>query len=362
MVMREIRVAPKTGIKVNPNAYVHIENMRDTGYRLEAVLADLIENSIAAGATEINLFSDVTNGDPRIAILDNGTGMTESELIEVMRPGNRSPLAPGKSVHSRRDGIGLKRGPFSLCRRVTHVSRKDGDTCVAIWDLDRSAEANDWVMQIPNDPLSIPWADHLADTGTLIVWEKLDKFTEKAGEPVIDVATFNEQLDFARSHLERIFHRYLSGESGLTRVQMSLNGNQLIPLDPFNPGHPATIVGPVETILVSGYPVLLQTFRLPHRNEVSPAEWERYGGPGGYLVNQGFYVYRDKRSMVPGRWFGLARHTELTKLVRVRIDSPSELDQEWKFNVKMAYAQPPRQLRERLRQFIETITTTTKNV
>jgi len=360
--MREIRVAPKTGIKVNPNAYVHIDSMRDTGYTLESVLADLIENSIAAGATEINLFSDVTNGDPRIAILDNGSGMTESELIEVMRPGNRSPLAPGKSVHSRRVGIGLKRGSFSLCRRLTVVSRKDGSTCVAIWDLDRSAEANDWMMQIPDDPLSIPWAHHLADTGTLVVWEKLDMLTEEAGEAVIDVATLNEQLDFARSHLELVFHRYLSGESGLTRVQMSLNGNQLIPLDPFNPGHPATVAGPVETILVSGYPVVLQTFTLPQRSEVSAAEWERYGGPEGYLRNQGFYFYRDKRSMVHGGWFGLARQTELTELVRVRIDTPSELDQEWKINVKMASAQPPRQVRERLRQFIETITTTTKNV
>ena len=128
-------------------------------------------------------------------------------------------------------------------------------------------------MQIPNDPLSIPWADHLTDTGTLIVWEKLDKFTEKAGEAVIDVATFNEQLDFARSHLELVFHRYLSGESGLTRVRMSLNGNQLIPLDPFNPGHPATIVGPVETILVSGHPVVIQTFRLPQRSEISPSRY-----------------------------------------------------------------------------------------
>jgi hypothetical protein len=349
-------------VKARPKASVLIESMRDIGYRLETALADIVDNSITAGATEVDLFSNISTDDLKIAILDNGMGMTESELIEAMRPGSRSPLEHREAADLGRFGLGLKTASFSQCRRVTVVSRKKGDTSVAIWDLDRVAEVDDWVVQIPDDPLSIPWADHLTESGTLVVWDKLDRLTETAEEAVVDVATINEQLDIARSHLELVFHRYLSGESGLTRVRMSLNGNQLVSFDPFNPGNPATIVGPVETILVSGHPVLLQTFTLPHHKKVTPGEWERYGGPDGYLKNQGFYVYREKRLIVHGSWFGLARQTELTKLARVRIDTPNELDTEWKIDVKKASAQPPRLVRERLRRIIETIGATSKRV
>jgi hypothetical protein len=101
--------------------------------------------------------------------------------------------------------------------------------------------------------------------------------------------------------------------------------------------------------------VVIQPFTLPHHRKVTPTEWERYAGPEGYLKNQGFYVYRERRLIIYGTWFGLARQTELTKLARVRIDMPNDLDAEWKVDIKKASAQPPYQVRQRLRQIIETI-------
>ena len=349
-------------VKAPPKASVLIESMRDIGYRLETALADIVDNSITAGATEIELLTDIGSTDLKIGVLDNGVGMTEAELIEAMRPGSRSPLEHREAADLGRFGLGLKTASFSQCRRVTVVSRKDGHTSVAIWDLDRVAEVDDWVVQIPDDPMSILWTDRLKESGTLVIWDKLDRLIETADDATVDVAIFNEQLDIARSHLELVFHRYLSGESGLTRVQMSLNGNQLVPLDPFNASHSATIVGPVEKILVSGHPVQLQTFTLPHHKKVTATQWDRYGGPEGYLKNQGFYVYREKRLIVHGTWFGLARQTELTKLARVRVDTPNELDPEWKIDVMKSTAQPPRLVRERLRRIIETIGNTSKRV
>lgn len=53
---------------------------------------------------------------------------------------------------------------------------------------------------------------------------------------------------------------------------------------------------------------------------------------------------------------------ELTKLARVRIDMPNALDAAWKIDVKKASAQPPHQVRERLRRIIETIGATSKRV
>ncbi|MDO8586693.1 MAG: ATP-binding protein, partial [Armatimonadota bacterium] len=115
-------------------------------------------------------------------------------------------------------------------------------------------------------------------------------------------------------------------------------------------------------IKVAGQRVTVQTFTLPHHQKVSVAEWERYAGRDGYLKNQGFYVYREKRLIIHGTWFGLARQMELTKLARVRIDTRNGLDAEWKIDVKKSRAQPPYQVRERLRRIIETIGANSKRV
>src|SRR5690606_29337856 len=119
---------------------------------------------------------------------------------------------------------------------------------------------------------------------------------------------------------------------GARKIVILLNKRPLEALDPFHSKHPATVIGPVETIKVSDSRVTVQAFTLPHHRKVTPDEWERYGGPEGYLKNQGFYVYREKRLILYGSWFGLAKQTELTKLARVRVDIPNDLDAEWKID------------------------------
>jgi hypothetical protein len=106
----------------------------------------------------------------------------------------------------------------------------------------------------------------------------------------------------------------------------------------------------------------MQCFTLPHHAKVTPAEWEHLGGGGGYLKNQGFYVYREKRLIIHGTWFGLARQTELTKLTRIRVDIPNGLDSDWKVDVKKASVQPPYQVRERLRLLIDRMGAPSKRV
>jgi hypothetical protein len=107
--------------------------------------------------------------------------------------------------------------------------------------------------------------------------------------------------------------------------------------------------------------VKVQAYTLPHHKK-DPEGWERHAGKAGYLKNQGFYVYRGKRLIIHGTWFGLARQTELTKLARVRIDMPNEMDAEWKIDVKKASAQPPYHIRERLKRIIETLGASSRRV
>lgn len=337
-----------------------IESMRDIGYSLETALADIVDNSITAGASEIQIFQLPHAEGPLVAILDNGRGMTEAELQEAMRPGSRNPLDKRPAADLGRFGLGLKTASFSQCRKVTVATRCTKETSAAVWDLDFVAERDDWLVQIPDDPLTLPLMERLGDTGTLVIWQNLDRVAE--GDHA--EADLVRQMDEAREHLELVFHRFLSGERDLKKISIRFNERPLVPFDPFHSSHAATTVEPLtpEIIRIGDQQVTIQTYTLPHHRKVTPDQWERHAGRAGYLKNQGFYVYRERRLIIHGTWFGLARQTELTKLARVRIDMPNGLDVDWKIDVKKASAQPPFQVKERLRRIIERIGATSKRV
>ena len=88
-----------------PNASALLDSMRDIGYSLETAVADLIDNSIAAGATEVAVLCPPAADPPYVVVADNGTGMDESELVEAMRQGgsvsNRKTSAPPAGQISR---------------------------------------------------------------------------------------------------------------------------------------------------------------------------------------------------------------------------------------------------------------------
>ena len=331
--------------------------MRDIGYSLGTALADVVDNSITAQAKTVQIFADSTGNDFKIAVIDDGYGMTETELLDAMRPGSRNPLESRSHEDLGRFGLGLKLASFSQCRKLTVVSRKDSKISAAIWDLDLVAKTDKWLLQIPDDIDSLPWSTLLGDTGTLVIWEDLDRVVEHDGEGQ-DKAGFIKQIDEVRSHLELVFHRYLTGDSGFSKMEMSVNGRSLEPFDPFN--SLKSVRGPEEVIKIGDDYVKVRTFTLPHHKKISKSEWAKYEGERGYLSSQGFYVYRQGRLIIHGTWFGLARHKELTKLARVRIDMPNTMDAAWKIDVKKASARPPKQVREHLRTIIETIGETSR--
>lgn len=339
--------------KVAPRASVLIESMRDIGYSLQTAVSDVIDNSITASAKNIELLADTTSDFPAIGVLDDGYGMSEVELLEAMRPGTRSPLDERPNHDLGRFGLGLKTASFSQCRRLTVVTRKADAFACAIWDLDTVARTDEWYVECPSTISGIPWADRLAGDGTLVVWQKLDRLVDPKNEA--DRQNLVRQIDDTASHLELVFHRFLAGEPGLRRISMFLNGRKLEPFDPFHSRHPATTFGPEESFRLGDGEIRIQAATLPHHKKVTAEEWSRYAGREGYIKNQGFYLYREKRLIIHGTWFNLARQTELTKLARVRIDMPNGMDADWKVDVKKASAQPPPPVRDRLRRIIETI-------
>jgi hypothetical protein len=347
--------------EIAPKAGLLIESMRDIGYSLETALSDIIDNSIAAGSDTIEILIDPTAQSPQIAIRDNGSGMSEDELLDAMRAGSRSPLSERTGPDLGRFGLGMKTASFSQCRRLTVISRKTGKLSAATWDLDHVARTDRWEVKLPNDPETLPLASEIVGEGTIVLWETLDRVI---GDAPSDMAqeVLARRVSEAQDHLELVFHRFLAGEPGHQKISIFLNSQQLKPRDPFASKHTATQRDPEEIRIVKGQKVVIQTFTLPHHSKVSQKEYDALGGTGGFLKNQGFYLYRERRLIMWGTWFGLARPRPITQLTRVRIDMPRVLDADWKIDVKKASAQPPGAIRDYLRRLVDTICAGSKRV
>lgn len=322
---------------------------------LESALADLIDNSISAKAKLINIeFRPF--GTPYVAIIDDGDGMTKDVLESAMRHGSGNPLQERHIDDLGRYGLGLKTSSLSQCRRMTVTSLANGQLSAYCWDLDIVVARGSWIMlELDDEDIkTIPHLDMLLaqGKGTIVLWEHLDRLT--AGESSIDTA-LGQQMNYARNHLSLVFHRFISPEVGRSRLSLAINRSPLLPVDPFLLDHKATQPLDEDSFNIEGRRVVVKPFILPHVSKLSPTEMERAGGIDGIRNQQGFYIYRNRRLIIWGTWFRLARKDELSKLARVRVDIPNSLDHLWTLDIKKSAAHPPEAVRFNLRRTIERI-------
>ncbi|MGO7630163.1 ATP-binding protein [Rhizobium ruizarguesonis] len=328
-----------------------MSSLRGLGYSPETALADVIDNCITAGAANIEIDLKWEIDLPVAAILDDGRGMGEQMLVNAMCLGGEGPESERASGDLGRFGMGMKTASLSQSRRLTVLTKPAGSPVHALC-LDVAVIARDgWVAEIP-DPLP----EHVLATklarsrsGTLVLWDQLDELSGLKG---LSKEAFFLRLEEIRAHLGMIFHRYIDGDA--SRIAIVLNGRAIRAWDPFQSDHPATQAMPSQRIRHAGASFTIQPFVLPHRdrfeNEVA---YDAAGGPGGWGARQGFYIYRGKRLLVSGSWLGLGgsrtwTRDESSRLARIQIDLPTDMDREWRIDVRKSQARPPGALRSRL--------------
>ena len=313
-----------------------IESMRSLGYSFPAAIADLIDNSISAHATDINIYSD-PGSDPFLVILDNGHGMNEKEIYEAMRYGSTNPLEQRSEDDLGRFGLGLKSASLSQCRKVTVVSKKERKTHAYSWDLDYVIASKAWMLKgyTESEIQQLPKIDLLNEkqTGTFILLSDFDRIKESTGN-IND--TFNKYLDEMIDHLSLVFHRFI--DEGLN---IFVNGLKIDAKDPFLSYHPATQKKRETTFYINDQKITLKPFILPHVSKLSQSDLDKVGGKERMRSDQGFYVYRNKRLIIWGTWFRLERKDELNKLARVMVDIPNSLDYMWSIDIKKSRASLP---------------------
>ncbi len=331
-----------------PYAPTLIESTRAIGYTLEAAIADIVDNSISALASCIDIFFFPV-GDSYIAILDDGCGMDTDELETAMRYGSQSPNEKREANDLGRFGLGLKTASLSQCRTLTVVSKQDSCIEARCWDIDHVLETNDWSLLIfdSEEELDvIPQIEELRKlkSGTLVVWQNLDRL--KVG--TLDFKrSMGKKMDDVRNHLSLVFHRYISGESGIKKMLLRMNNVPVDFADPFLSKRNTQVMSD-EIINIYGSKVVVRPYILPHISNLTTDEIAALGGKEGLRKTQGFYVYRNKRLLVWGTWFRMMRQAELSKLARVQVDIPNELDNLWTLDIKKSTAMPPEEVRNNL--------------
>jgi hypothetical protein len=340
-----------------PSARRLITSLRDMGYDFASAVADVVDNSVEAHASKVNIEVRTDGDESWVRIQDNGRGMKPAQVREALRYGAAGSYDEQKALG--KFGLGLKTASMSQCQHLLVASRSNAgrpDISAYAWDLEHVLATDSWeILEVGREEHS----DHLREpllshTGTVVLWRRLDRIL---GYKHPYGGMLKKRLEIMcrelEEHLAMVFHRFIAGEDDLRKVRISINGSVVKPWDPFVRGEKATRKLPPVVLQydhdgMQGC-VAIEGYVLPHQEEFSsPAAHAAAAGPMRWNRQQGFYIYRAGRMVQGGGWSNLRTMDEHTKLARVGVSFDPRLDEAFRINVAKMRVQIPRQLREQI--------------
>jgi len=324
-------------IEVSP-APKMAESLRHLGYSVQAAIADIIDNSIDAAATDIkvDIKGEGTSLSPvsEINIFDNGCGMYPDEIIVALTMGSetqKSTTALGCF------GMGLKTGATSIGRRLLVYSRKDGKLVCYAYDLDVNGERNEWVIQelYPTEEETKTFNEAVGpeNSGTWIKIAKIDCNEYK------HVKSMVKSLCGQKS-LRMTFRKILNGGCNIT-----INTKKLEPW-----GYD----------FVKGHKVLDEFIFKPDGSELGTIKIITTGGTehkGGSGRKQGIVVVRNNRDITAKtpEWHGVwSFDWELTGVYVIWEVNSSEFDQIMSTTLMKDGWSIPQDIKDKMKQEIST--------
>jgi len=300
------------------------------GYELPAAIADLIDNSIDAQATRVEItFLRNDHEITAVTIADDGRGMDMGALRAGMQFAGQTTHDPGDLGTY---GMGLKSASFSQSKTLTVISRRNSSVVASRWSVE--AIGNDWRCEILDPKSAGAVFDELClrgkspPCGTLVIWERLDRLVVGQQTDALDefLATAMPRLE---AHLGLTFHRFL--ESGALSISIVVRHERralalprpVRPHDPFRYPNSGA----------SGWPKPMQC-ELPGLGSLSLEAhiWPGGSAADGFLLGsrkgiefQGFYFYRNNRLIQAGGWNSVVKDQDPElQLARVAIELPPQ--------------------------------------
>lgn len=335
-----------------PHAKMLLVALRSVGYTNETAIADILDNSISGAATEIELYFDWDNR--RIIIADNGFGMDYQELMDAMEIGSADPNEMRPSEDLGRFGLGMKTASFSMAKKLLVISKKNSTISNAEWNLNTVASEDKWEIS-EYDESEISMILESIDTyiqynnwkqGTLIIISELDRLIDETNIEK-SKKNFYKMIRNIKSHIAITFHRFMEEDA----LKISVNGNKLEAWNPFWIKSPATMELAREELFDGKNEVVVEPYILPHKSKYnSEEEFKEAAGVKDWRGHQGFYVYRNRRLLVYGTWFGKFKKEPAYNLARIKLDMSADSDFEWDIDIKKSKATLPVAIEEQITQ------------
>lgn len=344
-------MAKKTHEKT-PHAKMLLVALRSVGYTIETAIADIVDNSVSGAATEIELYFDWDNR--RIIIADNGLGMGYQELMDAMEIGSADPNEMRPSEDLGRFGLGMKTAAFSMAKNLLVISKKNSIVSNAEWNLDTVASEDKWeITEYDESEMSVILESVNTYTqyndwkqGTLIIISELDRLVDDANIEK-SKKNFYKMIRNIKSHVAITFHRFMEEDE----LKISVNGNRIAPWNPFWIKSPSTMELAREELFDGKNEVIVEPYILPHKNKFnSEDDYKDAAGARDWRGHQGFYVYRNRRLLVYGTWFGKFKKEPAYNLARIKLDMSADSDFEWDIDIKKSKATLPVAIEERITQ------------
>lgn len=317
-------------IKVPPDAGRTTRAMGHLGYDFEKALADLIDNSIAANATKVQVvIEQIFNNRVHVEIIDNGIGIRREDLPEAIKYGSEDrddPTSLGVF------GFGLKTACQSFTTRFLICSSPKGDSEPGQINFDEEiiGKHGDFVYETPDPSLVYlqKIKDLGSDHGTAIVIEDADRFYKFSDDSDLrslekkQKKYFDKKINEVELHLRKTFQRFIDFQDSRARnVEITLNDERVTAWDPFctnNPSSEKAIDETLELQTKSGKKgkVIFRGFILPDRTEFASDADKAEADIGP--ATHGIYVYRENRLIQKAEYFNLFKRE--THQVRARYE------------------------------------------
>ncbi|MEU6231454.1 ATP-binding protein [Kitasatospora sp. NPDC047058] len=330
---------PTSGSKRLPPDPRYVEALSSQGYGFEIAVADLVDNSIDAGARDV-VIHFLRDGDQLVSLLivDDGHGMDDAALDVAMTVGGRRDY--GDSALGM-FGTGLKAASLSLAESLTVISRTRrtraaGRRLVGAGfqaDFQCDVVDTDYCQSLMDRYYDKPITWH----GTVVRWDGVKDFPKHGGTGQTD-RYLTKVINRLGLHLGLHLHRFLERDDfNITiavedvRTRMVYLNYGVEPLNPFGypvsgaPGYPREFEAELDG---------LGTVRAVGHIWPPKSSLDEYRAVGSVQDRQGFYFYRNDRLVQAGGWNGYRQAEAHLSLARVAVDLPPGMGDVFRLTVK----------------------------
>ena len=316
-----------------------IEGLRDTGYSFETAVADLVDNSIAAGAKKVSVRVEQDfRGHVQLSIADDGCGMDRDGLLLAMQYG--SPKRPDPASLGKY-GLGLKTASTAFCRRLSLISRASGDASALMttWDLDHVVKSERWLVQLSDEPdnEALNHLDEVAQgsPGTVVLWNKVDRLLRDYQDPAGGHArrALEKRRRDLSEHIAMVYQRFLDkSDSRAQNVEIRLNGEPVTPWDPFQSKLSELLAEEEMEVEGTGAKFRVRAYILPRREEFPNDKLAKEARLSSNM--QGLYIYREERLIHEADWLRMFQKEPHSTLLRVEFSFDHKLDDAFHLDIK----------------------------